>query len=55
MFRPFRNIPKQGVVVAASADDGRGPKSGPDLNGCEDLGRLLLSLRNGSDFVGLKL
>ena len=56
MVRSFSNIPKQEqrVFVAASANDSRRPKSGPNLNGCEDPGRLLLSLDDRSDLVGLK-
>ena len=56
MVRSFSNIPKQGqrVFVAASADDSRRPKSGPNLDGCEDPGRLLFSLDDRSDLVGLK-
>ena len=42
-------------MIAASADHGRRPKSGPDLNGCEDPGRLLLTVNDRSDLVGLKL
>src|SRR5262249_20494495 len=55
--RSFSNTPKQGqgVLVAASADHGRRPKSGPDLDGCEDPDRLLLTLDDRSDFVGLNL
>ena len=57
MFRPLRNIPKQGqrVVVAAPADDRRRPQSGPDLDGCKDPGRLELTFDDRSDLVGLKL
>src|SRR5262249_8305240 len=57
LVRSFRNIPKQGqrVVVAASADHGRSPQSGPDFDGGEDPGRLLLTLNEGPDLVGLKL
>ena len=53
----FSDIPKQGqrVLVAASADHGRRPKSGPDLDGCEDPGRLLLRLSDRSDLISLKL
>src|SRR5262249_11452369 len=40
----------------ASADPhGRRPKSGPDLNSCEDPDRLLFTLSDRSDLVGLKL
>ena len=57
MIRSFSNIPKQGqrVLVAASADHGRRPKSGPDLDGCEDPDRPLFTLSDRSDLVGLKL
>src|SRR5262245_50608674 len=52
----FSNIPKQGqrVLVAASADHGRRPQSGPDLDGREDPDRLLFTLSDRSDLVGLK-
>jgi len=56
LVRSFSNIPKQGqrVLITASADHGRRPQSGPDLDGCEDPGRLLLRLSDRSDLVGLK-
>jgi hypothetical protein len=57
MSAPSANIPKQGqrVLIAASADHGRTPKPRPDLDGGEDPCRLLLSLDDRSDLVGLKL
>jgi hypothetical protein len=56
LVRSFSNVPKQGqrALVAASADHGRRPKSGPDLDGCENRGRLWLTLNDRSDLVGLK-
>jgi hypothetical protein len=56
VVRSFSNIPEQGqrVFVAASADDSRRPKSRPNLDGCEDPGRLLLSLDDRPDLVGPK-
>src|SRR4029077_14294454 len=55
--RSFSNIPKQSqrVVVAASADYGRRPESGPDLDSGEDPDRLLFTLRYRADLVGLEL
>ena len=56
VVRSFSNIAKQGqrVFVAASADDSRRPKPGPNLDDGEDPGWLLLTFDDRSDLVGLK-
>ena len=55
--RSVSNIPKQGqrVLIAPSADHRRTPKPRPDLDGGEDPCRMLLTLDDRSDLVGLKL
>src|SRR5215831_5459747 len=57
LVRSFSNIPKQNqcIYVAPSANNGRRPESGPNLDGGEDPGRLLLTLNDRSDLVGLNL
>jgi hypothetical protein len=42
-------------LIATSADHGRRPQAGPDLDGGKDPDRLVLTLNEGSDLIGLKL
>jgi hypothetical protein len=57
LVRSFSNVPKQGqrALVAAICRLRSKTKVGTDLDGREDPGRLLLTLNDRSDLVGLKL